>query len=169
MCPLQERNDSHYKITKLQNPFQNIFKGKTVIVGIGNIIKGDDGFGPALIKKLDGKIKAVCIDAGLTPENYAGRITKQNPDTILLVDAVHLDLPGGRYEILKPEDILKSGFTTHDISPRMFIEYLESQTRARIFLLGVQPQNISLGDEMSDSVKMALEEIESLIKETINA
>lgn len=153
----------------MQNIFSNIFEGKTVIVGIGNIMKGDDGFGPALIKRLDGKIKAVCIDAGSAPENYTGAISKQNPDTILLVDAVHLDLAPGQYEILKPQDILKSGFTTHDISPRMFIEYLESQTKARIFLLGIQPQNISLGDEMSDNVKKALAEIESLIKETINA
>ena len=169
MCPLQERNDPYYKITKLQNPFQNIFRGKVVIVGIGNIMKGDDGFGPALIKRLDGEIKTVCIDTGSTPENYTGAIAKQNPDTILLVDAVHLDLAPGQYEILNPKDILKSGFTTHDVSPRMFIEYLESRTRARIFLLGVQPRNISLGDEMSDGVKRALEEISELIKETDNA
>ena len=128
--------------------FMYILKGKVVIVGIGNIMKGDDGFGPELIKRLKGKIKAVCIDAGPAPENYTKTIAKESPDTILLVDAADLHLPSGRYEILKREDILKSGFTTHDISPRMFIEYLESQTGAKIFLLGVQPQNISLGDEL---------------------
>jgi len=148
----------------MQNIFTKIFKGRVVIVGIGNILKGDDGFGPELIKRLAGKVKAVCIDAGATPENYTKVIAKENPDTILLVDAVHLDLMPGRYEILKREDILKSGFTTHDISPRMFIEYLEGRTGAKIFLLGIQPQNISLGDGLSDSVKGALEEIEDLIK-----
>ncbi len=153
----------------MQNIFSDIFKGKTVIVGIGNIMKGDDGLGPALVKRLDGKIKAVCIDTGLAPENHTGRITKENPDTVLLVDATHLDLPPGRYEILKPKDILKSGFTTHDISPAMFIEYLRSRTEANIFLLGVQPKNLSLGDEMSDSVKKALDEVEKLIKEAPDA
>lgn len=155
-----------YSYDKVKRPLMlgEILKGKVVIVGIGNIMKGDDGFGPALIKRLDGKIKAVCIDAGSAPENYTGAIAKHNPDTILLVDATHLELAPGRYEILTPEDILKSGFTTHDISPGMFIEYLESRTGARIFLLGVQPQNISLGKEMSDSVKTALDEITELIK-----
>ena len=147
--------------------FKEILKGKVVIVGIGNTMKGDDGFGPALIKRLDGKVKAVCIDAGSTPENYTGVIAKENPDTILLVDATHLDKMPGQYEILKPEDILKSGFTTHDISPRMFLEYLEIRTKARIFLLGVQPERISFGDVLSDKIKKTLKEVEELIKKSL--
>lgn len=183
----------------MQNIFKDILKGKVVIVGIGNVMKGDDGFGPALIEKLTGRVQAVCIDAGSSPENYTGKITKEKPDTVLLVDAVHLDLTPGQYQVLKPNEILKSGFTTHDISPKMFIEYLENQLKADlsteakhlsdeaehnkhsaksdnkylakvdIYMLGVQPENIALGDEMSNSVKKTLDEITVLIKETINA
>lgn len=153
----------------MKDIFRHIFKGKVVIVGIGNIMKGDDGFGPALIEKLSGKVKAVCINAGNSPENYAGKIVKENPDTVLLVDAAHLDLEPGQYEILAPPEILKSGFTTHDISPRVFIDYLGSQTKAKIFLLGVEPQNILLGDEMSEPAKKALDDIEILIREASHA
>jgi hydrogenase 3 maturation protease len=153
----------------MKTTLRNILKEKAVIVGIGNIMKGDDGLGPELVKRLDGKVKAACIDGGSVPENYTKSIAKENPDTILLVDALDLGLAPGRYEVLEPEDILKSGFTTHDISPRLFIEYLENTTKAKIFLLGVQPENISLGDEMSDSVKRALDEIENLIKGLDNA
>jgi len=144
-------------------------KQKVAIVGVGNIMRGDDGFGPALIERLNGKIKAVCIDVGSTPENYVGTIVKQNPDVILIVDIMHLDKAPGHYEVLKPEEVLKSGLTTHDISPRMFIEYLKTQTKADVYMLGVQPQSISLGDQMSDSVKRSLEELEALIKEIDNA
>ncbi len=153
----------------MRNIFKNIIKGKTVIVGIGNITKGDDGFGPAFVEKIKDNIKAVCIDAGSAPENYIGKIARENPETILLVDAAHLDLLMGQYRLLNSEDLLKSGFTTHDISPRMLIEYLGSQTKAEIFLLGVQPQNLSLGSEMSDSVKKSLEDLVKLIKEVNNA
>jgi len=149
----------------MQNPFADILKGKTVIVGIGNSLRGDDGLGPELILKLQGKLKAVCIDAGNSPESYTGKIVKENPDTILLVDAVHLNLPPGQYRILLPEEILKSGFTTHDISPRMFIEYLKTQTQANIYMLGVQPENVSLEEKMSGSIKRTLEEVAKLIKE----
>ena len=148
---------------------KDILKGKIIIVGIGNTLRGDDGFGPALVEKLTGKITAVCLDVGSAPENYTGKIVKEKPDTILLVDALHLGLAPGKYEILKKDQILKSGFSTHDVSPHMFIDYLESRTGADIYMLGVQPENLSTGLEMSASVKAALEEIATLIKETDNA
>ncbi len=134
-------------------------------MGIGNTLRQDDGFGPALIERLKGKIKAICIDAATAPENYTGKIVQARPDTILIVDALDLDRAPGEYEILKKDDILKCGLSTHDISPKMFIEYLEERTQAAIYLLGVQPQGLSFGQEMSAEVKSALDQItSSLIK-----
>ena len=49
------------------------------------------------------------------------------------------------------------------------IDFLENQAQADIFMLAVQPKNISLGEEISDCVVKALDEIESLIKEGIHA
>ena len=149
----------------MKNIFREIFKGKVVIVGIGNTLRQDDGFGPALIEKIKGKVKAVCLDAGSAPENYTGKIAQEHPDTILIIDALHLGKKAGEFEILSKEGILKSGFSTHDISPHMFIEYLENQTQADIYMLGIQPKNLAIGEEMSDNVKRTLEEIAELIIE----
>ncbi|MCD5397585.1 hydrogenase 3 maturation endopeptidase HyCI [candidate division NPL-UPA2 bacterium] len=154
----------------MENIFKNILKGKVVIVGIGNTLRGDDGFGPALIERLSAETGlkkgdgTVCLDAGTTPENYIGRVARERPETILIVDAVHLGLKPGKYNILKPSEIIKSGFTTHDISVRMFLDYLGKETAANIYLLGIQPENISLGEEISGIVKKRLEEITDLIK-----
>ena len=145
------------------------FKGKVVFVGIGNPLRGDDGFGPALIERLQGQVKAVCLDAGTAPESYAGKIIKENPGTIVLADAVHLGLRPGECAILGKADILKTGFTTHDLSPAMLIQYLESQTAAGIYLLGVQPETVALGAEMSGPVSKALEGVTTMIKEVLNA
>jgi len=154
----------------MENVFKNIFTGKVVIVGIGNIMKGDDAFGPALVERLKKqKTKVVSIDAGNSVENYTGKIIKENPDTILFVDAAHLDESCGKYQVLKPEEIVKSGFTTHDMSSAMIIDYLKAQTKAKIYMLGVQPKNISLGSEMSEPVKKTLEEVCSLIMESVDA
>lgn len=149
--------------------FKNIFKGKIVIVGIGNTLRADDGFGPALIEKIKGEVGAVCLDAGSAPENYTGKIIKEHPETILIVDALHLGKKPGEYEIIKKADIARSGLSTHDISPNMFIEYLENQTNADIYMLGVQPKSVSFGEQMSDEVKQSLEAISELIKEADNA
>ncbi len=146
-----------------------VFKGRTVIVGMGNVLKGDDAFGPRLVERLKGDAKAVCIDAGSAPENYTGKIIKERPETIIIADAVHLGLKPGECDVLRKDDIVRSGFTTHDISPVMFIEYLENQTGADIYMLAVQPETVGFGEEMSDSVKKALEEISVLIKEAQDA
>ena len=143
--------------------FKDILNGKVVVLGIGNTLKGDDAFGPALIERIKGSARAVCIDGGTAPENYLGKVVKEKPDTIIIVDAVHLDLKPGQYDILKKDDIVKCGFTTHDISPAMLIEYLEKETGADIYLLAVQPGNISFGAEMSNAVKNTIEEIRLMI------
>lgn len=153
----------------MQFAFGDILKGKVAIVGIGNIMRADDALGPCLIESLKGKIRASCIDAGVAPENYIGKIVKEEPDTILIIDAVHLGRRPGEYEILKGHDIIKSGFTTHDISPAMFIEYLEKETKADIYMLGVEPQDVELGCPMSDCIKKTLLEIAGLILEASRA
>ena len=153
----------------MKNSIAKILCGKIVIVGIGNILRGDDGLGPLLIQRLEGRIKAVCIDAGTAPESYTGKILKENPDTILLIDAVHLDSAPGEYAVLNKNEILQSGLSTHDMSPKLFIEYLEEQSAAKIYMLGVQPKNLAFGDEISDNVRRSLDEIEKLIVEAVNA
>jgi len=149
----------------MSNIFFPLLRGKTVIVGIGNPLRGDDGFGPALIEQIQGKVNAICINAGTAPENYTKRIVEKEPETILLVDIAHLNLEPGQYRLLHPEDIVKSGLTTHDMSSRMFIEFLQNQTRAGIVLLGVQPKQVTLGEDMSPSVATALAEVAQLIQE----
>ena len=149
----------------MDNILLPILRGKTVIVGIGNPLRGDDGFGPALIQRLRGKVRAACIDAGNAPENYLGPIAREDPDTILLVDVADMGLEPGQCRVLEPKEILKCGLTTHDLSSRMLIEFLQGQTRAHIFMLGVQPQQVSLGEGMSDCVKETLSAIERFVHE----
>ena len=148
---------------------REILKGKVVLVGIGNPLRGDDAFGPQLIEHLAGKVRAVCIDAGSAPESYTGKIVKEKPDTIILVDAVHLDKSPGEYALLRKAEILKSGFTTHDMSPSLFIDYLDNQTRADIYLLGVQPQTLLMGSEISEPVKQTLEKLALTLEEALHA
>ena len=153
--------------------FKNIFKGKLVIIGVGNTLRGDDGFGPALIERLKKEIEEkgdrrltsvpLLIDAGNAPENYAGKIAKEKPDTILIVDAIDLGLKSGEYEIIKRTDMVETGFTTHNMSLSMFIEFLEKETGAEIYILGVQPKNVNLGEEISVSIQNTLDEISRLI------
>ena len=157
------------KKKRVKNTLQELFKKKTIIVGIGNTLKGDDAFGPLLVERLNGKIDAMCIDAGTAPENYAGKITKENPDSVILADAAHLELEAGEYDLLKKDDLVRCGFTTHDLSPVMFIEFLEAGCSCRIYMLAVQPEKVDFGQKVSQKVNNALNEITNLIMEVQNA
>lgn len=137
-------------------------------MGVGNVLRGDDGLGPAFIKQIKEKVSAVCIDAGNAPENYVGKIAGLKPDTIIIVDAVHLDLSTGEYDILVKDDITRSGFTTHNMSPHMFIEYLEEETNADIYVLGIQPEGASFGDKVSKTAEKTLREISEIVIKTLN-
>ena len=142
----------------------NLLKGKVVIVGIGHPLRGDDALGPCLVKRLEGHLDALCIDAGSAPENYLGKIIKASADVVLFIDAVDFNEKPGFYKILGQEEILKTGLTTHDLSPRMLIEYLIAGTKARIYLLGVQPKDLEVGQKLSEPVQKALSELECLLK-----
>jgi hydrogenase 3 maturation protease len=151
------------------NSWARVLEGKVVLVGIGNLLRGDDAFGPRLIERIQGKIRAVCIDAGSAPENYSGKIVKENPDTIVLVDAVHLDQTPGECALLRKSDIVKTGFTTHDMSPSLFIDHLESRTQADIYLLGVQPETLSMGADLSEPVKRTLDKLAADLLDSLGA
>ena len=143
--------------------FKDILKGKVVIVGVGNILKGDDGLGCILAQRLEGKTKAVCIDGGSAPENFTGKIKKEDPDTILIIDAADLGKDPGDFAILARDEILSSGFTTHNLSPAMLMEYLETETGADIYMLGIQPAKVGFGEGLSGVIEKALKEVEGLI------
>ncbi len=61
---------------------------KTVLVGIGNTLKGDDGAGPLLCQELTGKICAELINADTVPENYIQPIIHKKPQSLIIIDAV---------------------------------------------------------------------------------
>jgi len=157
-------------------------KGKVVIVGIGNSLRGDDGAGPELIKKL--KVKSLkfkvrsseknhelstpnhqlcLIDTGSVPENFLQKI-----DVILLVDTINLGKPAGSVEIIKAENLKEESFSTHNASLKLTIAYLKKETGTDLFLLGLQPKNIGFGQKISPEVEESVKKIAKEIEEIVH-
>jgi hydrogenase 3 maturation protease len=149
------------------NPFRTILKGKVALFGVGNVLRGDDAFGPLLVDRLQGKVNAVCINAENAPEKYLGKVIKLDPDTLIIIDAVHLGLKPGDYRMVKPEELSGVGFSTHDIPLQTLIGYIQTEIDAEIYILGVQPGTIVIGGQLSGSVKNTLQILEDLIVEAI--
>jgi hydrogenase 3 maturation protease len=145
------------------NPFTSILRGTVVFIGIGNTLRGDDGLGPALVERLKSKVNFPCINGGDVPENYFGKIVKEQPDTVVLIDAVQLFLDPGDYRILTHTEVLNTGFSTHNASPSIFMEHLERETGAQVYMIGIQPHSIDFGNTLSGAVKRTLTHLERLI------
>jgi hydrogenase 3 maturation protease len=155
----------HVRDDVMNNPFTGLLRGKTVFVGVGNRLRGDDGLGPVIVLSLREATDCPCIDAGDAPENHVGPIVRERPDTILIIDAVHLNGEPGAYVILHEEDIARTGFSTHTLSPHLFMHRLREMVNADILLLGVQPLDMKFGEHLSQPVEAAVQELVLLLTE----
>ncbi len=159
--------ENDFRKNDFHNPFTLLFNGKIVFVGIGNSMRGDDGLGPAFVKQLKNKVDFQCINGGDVPENYFGKIVNEHPDTVIFIDAVQLFLEPGEYRVLQHDDLLNAGFSTHSASPSILMEYLGRETGAKVYMLGVQPNSVIFGGELSVSVKRTLARLDKLILEAL--
>lgn len=151
---------------------------KVVLLGIGNIEKGDDGFGVRLIQLINSNLvrltrlargNVALFECGTAPENYLGPIVKSNPQVVLILDAANLDAEPGHTHIIEKRDIATLGLSTHDTSLKLFISYLENNLKdVDIFLLGVQPKNTNLGTSMSNELKQLLLRFEEIFLEILS-
>ncbi len=136
-------------------------KGKIVLLGVGNRIRGDDAAGPELIEILKKRPPDVgkeifLFDGEEVPENYLIPITNLKPNLVIIVDAVDFGSRPGAVKLFPIRQIPQGSFSTHRLSLRFLGSYLEKETRAKIYLLGIQPKSIRLGEKLSLEVKKTL-------------
>jgi len=128
-------------------------RGRVVIAGVGNPLRGDDGFGPLMIQRLRGKVKAALFDCGSAPENFLGPIRRLNPDTILVLDAADFSADPGEVRVFDSSQWQGGGFSTHHLSLNLFADLLMADTSARIYLVAVKPKTIGFDQPMSPEVR----------------
>jgi len=130
------------------------------VVGVGNVLKGDDGAGPALVALLAARGPAFpLVDACEVPENYGGWVVKQSLDTVVFVDAVDFGGAAGEWRLIPIEDLMHSASSTHRLSLHFLIHYLTEEWEGEAVLVGVQPKSLKLGEGLSGEVEAATREL----------
>lgn len=125
---------------------------KVVILGVGNPLRGDDGFGPLVVKELEGRVKAHLINAETSPENFTGIIKSLKPHLILILDALDFGGKPGEIAVVEAERLPEGEPSTHRASLSLLSGYLKEETGAEVLIIGVQPKATSFGEEMSEEV-----------------
>jgi len=139
----------------------------TLIVGVGNDLKGDDGVGSYLCQQLKGKIAAKLIDAGTVPENYIQPIVKAGPDKLVIVDAMEFGAEPGSVRLFDAGDLNSAVMSTHSLSPRLFVDLIRKEIDVDVCFLGVQPGQMELGEGLSPEVEAAARELAGVLSRVL--
>ena len=131
---------------------------KTIIVGIGNTLKGDDGAGPLICEQLrKAGIAADVIDAGTVPENYIQPIVKKAPQNLLVIDAIDFGAAPGAISVFEPQQLSSTVISTHILSPRHFVDMIRHDVDADVYFVGIQPAQTRIGESVSAEVADAIQ------------
>lgn len=150
---------------QLFDQLSTLRNSKTLIVTIGNVLKGDDAVGPLLCQQLTGRINAEIIDAGTVPENYIQSIIRKAPENLLIVDAIDFAGSGGAIRMFEPSQLSSFIMSTHSLSPRVFVDMITKEINVQVYFLGIQPLQIQMVQPLSAEVDKAMQKLITILTE----
>lgn len=135
----------------------------TAIYGIGNILMGDDGVGPAVVHHLESLSlppDVILEDLGTPsldlPNYLAGH------DTVIFIDAVAGDAPPGTVRVFSREEIVAvpTGIrvSPHEpsINDALIVLDFAGTAPREVVLIGVVPETLEGGFALSEAVAAAV-------------
>ena len=124
-----------------------------VIVGIGNDLKGDDGVGPWVARRLAGTCTA--LDGATVPEALIPDILAASPHTVLLVDAARMGARPGSVGVFTRRDVTSFSFSTHAMPLSTLARILEGRAGCDVFLVCIEPASLAFGQGLTPEVEEA--------------
>jgi len=146
---------------------------RLLVAGVGNVLRGDDGFGPAvtaLLEHLPQEVDVVETGIGgiaLLQELMAGC------DGLVLIDAVERGAPPGTLFLITPE--VRDAVHVPDVhlaNPDRVLSMAKTigVLPERVLIVGCQPtETDELCEHLSPAVRRALPLAVAKIEETVNA
>lgn len=139
------------------------------VVGIGNVIKGDDGAGCVVIEGLQGKVDLPIVDCSEVPENYGGWVERRQLESVIYIDAIEFGGTPGEVRIVPIEKLMMTASSTHSLSLHYMIKFLRDEWDGDPIMIGIQPKEMKIGDGLSDEVRDGVEKLTGIILEAAKA
>ncbi len=136
----------------------------SLYVTVGNDLRGDDGAGPYLARKLKDTPGVNLIDAGGAPENMIESAVSRNPDKIIVIDAADFGATPGEVRLIESEAIPASTLSTHTIPLNLITAIISHDTGAAIVFIGIQAGDVSFGKPLSSAVREAADRVSEVIR-----
>jgi hydrogenase maturation protease len=148
-------------------------ENSTLVLGVGNPFRRDDGIGPAVIARLqsDEGLKGVdVLDGGI--DGLALMDYMQGYQKVLIVDAVNMGAHPGEFRLFSPQEaalsITADALSTHGFGVAELIALmnkLDMQVDMRI--LGIQAKDVTFGEGFSPEISARLDDILELVKKEV--
>jgi coenzyme F420 hydrogenase subunit delta len=142
-------------------------RARTLVLGVGNVLFGDDGFGPEVVRHLADQFRipddiyVMDVGTGARRILFTVTLSEERPEEIVIVDAVDWGRTNGQvFEI--PADALPENkiddFSLHQVPTSNMLRELQERCDVRVIVVacdvGVIPQEIGPG--LSPAVEVAV-------------
>ncbi|MFZ2656786.1 MAG: hydrogenase maturation protease [Victivallales bacterium] len=149
----------------------NNSKCRVWVAGLGNVLMSDDGAGveTARILAESPESGVVVSEVGTAIMFYTNLIS--DAESILLIDAVTSGKKPGTVSLFSSEDIDESGRlwrSAHELSLLDAVDIFRQGKRPTIKIIGVEPERVEYGMELSPSIKKVIPEMLALARKTIS-
>jgi len=147
---------------------------KAVVLGMGNLLLKDEGIGVHVAHALQeaplpGNLELEIIDGGTLPDMVA---SLGEVDKLVVVDAVQGGGEPGAIYRFRPEDIRLDNemFTSlHQINllEELWLTERFGQKPGEVVIIGVEPEDMSLGLELSEKLQRRVPQIIKVVLEEV--
>lgn len=137
---------------------------RLVILGLGNILLGDDGIGVVALHALARAVdqadpRVSLVDGGTLGLSLLDYLEADS--TLIIIDAVRADHPPGTVVVLEGEDVARAAaarLSVHQVGVADLLDaaHLLGRTPRRTVLCGVVPRSITLSVERTPEVEASL-------------
>ena len=146
----------------LRKVVENIRGGKTIaIVGLGNVLRRDDGIGVYVASKLKNLLRNVSgVEVILAEDrvDYAAKeLEELKPGLIIVIDAMEFHGKPGEVRVVRLEDVEEPYAYTHRIPMKTIFKLTGIEVPT--YVLGIQVVSREFGEGLSEEVKAAGDEL----------
>lgn len=148
---------------------------RTYVLGLGNVLMGDDGFGPAVVRAFDERYETgpgvEVVDLGTPGLDLTPWMT--DADHVIIVDTVKAALPPGSLRIYDKADLTKHApfarTGPHDPGVKECVLTLEFAGRAPAYVtvVGAVPSEVGMSLDLSPALAAAVPEAVEAIADAL--
>jgi len=153
-------------VTHEPSGLAEVLREPTCLVGVGNILRRDDGVGPWIIGAVRNAVSGTSlhvIDAEDVPENFVHVIARADCRNVVFVDAVAAEGPPGSVVFGPLAGFGEAeSFSTHKLALSFSGKFLEAAGK-KVFLLGVVPADLAFGAGLTAAVERTAAALRDLI------